>query len=401
MLPHVDLSSSRDELLSLASAYQSELLDDTLPFWLSHAIDTQYGGYLTCLDADGSVIDSDKSVWHQGRFAWLLAKLCKDVHRNDAWLAAAESGIRFLDHHCFDPSDGRMWFQVTRQGQPLRKRRYAYSESFAAIAYAQFSVATGQTKYADKAMTCFQRFLQHNLNPPPGTSKYEQTRPSLGLGFPMIVIGCAHELRLVADDSSLTDAIDSAIATIESKFCKRSLAAVMEVVGPDGEILDHFDGRTLNPGHAIEAAWFIVREGRMRNAPQLIQLGCDMFDWMWERGWDEQNGGLNYFTDLHHGPVQEYWHSMKFWWPHCEALIASLLCYLSTGQTRYIHIHQKIREWSYRHFADPEHGEWYGYLNYDGTRSSSLKGNLWKGPFHLPRMQLLCWKAIESQLTVD
>ncbi len=172
----------------------------------------------------------------------------------------------------------------------------------------------------------------------------------------------------------------------------------METVGPHGEIIDHFDGRMLNPGHAIEAAWFILREARHRdNDPDLMHVGTTMLDWMWRRGWDEQYGGLLYFTDVKGLPVQEYWHDMKFWWPHNEAIIATLLAWQLTGDDKYAHWHQLVHDWAYAHFPDPEHGEWYGYLHRDGRVSVPLKGNLWKGPFHLPRMQLVCWKLLESE----
>ena len=171
----------------------------------------------------------------------------------------------------------------------------------------------------------------------------------------------------------------------------------METVGPNGEVLDHFDGRLLNPGHAIEGAWFILNEARHRgNDPALIELGCNMLDWMWARGWDEEHGGIFYFRDVHCKPVQEYWHDMKFWWPHNETILATLLAHLLTGEDRYESMHRQVHDWSYAHFPDAEHGEWYGYLHRDGHVSVPLKGNLWKGPFHLPRMQLLAWQWLES-----
>ena len=34
----------------------------------------------------------------------------------------------------------------------------------------------------------------------------------------------------------------------------------------------------------------------------------------------------------------------------------------------------------------------------DGRVSTALKGNLWKGPFHLPRMQWYCWQLIDEML---
>ena len=117
-----------------------------------------------------------------------------------------------------------------------------------------------------------------------------------------------------------------------------------------------------------------------------------MLDWMWARGWDEEHGGIFYFRDLHGKPVQEYWHDMKFWWPHNETILATLLAFLMTGEARYEEMHRQAHDWAYAHFADTEHGEWFGYLHRDGRVSVPLKGNLWKGPFHLPRMQLLAWQ---------
>ena len=121
---------------------------------------------------------------------------------------------------------------------------------------------------------------------------------------------------------------------------------------------------------------------------------------MWRRGWDAEYGGLLYFVDVNGLPVQEYWHDMKFWWPHNEAIIATLMAYQLTGDAKYARWHQQVHDWAYQHFADPEHGEWYGYLHRDGRISVPLKGNLWKGPFHLPRMQLVCWMLLaEAQIS--
>ena len=172
----------------------------------------------------------------------------------------------------------------------------------------------------------------------------------------------------------------------------------METVGVDGGIVDHFDGRTLNPGHAIEGAWFIMHEGHRRGDSQLIEMGCTMLDWMWDRGWDDEHGGILYFRDVYGKPVQEYWQDMKFWWPHNETIIATLSAYLLTGNEKYARWHDRIHAWAYGHFPDPEHGEWFGYLHRDGRISVPLKGNLWKGPFHLPRMELVCWQMLENQI---
>lgn len=386
----------------LAGTYRETLLDDVIPFWLRHGMDREHGGIITSLDRNGTILDTDKSVWFQGRAAWMFATLYNTVERRPGWLDAARSCIEFSRRHCFAP-EGKMYFTVTRDGQPLRMRRYVFSESFAAIANAAYAKATGDVRAAEDAVRIFETYLRYSFTPGVLPPKYEFTRPMQAIGPHMIGIVTAQELRANLGDVSVADRtctewIDYCIAAIKRDFVKPEFEVVMETVGAHGEILDHFDGRALNPGHAIEAAWFIMHEGKLRGDLRLIQFGLTILDWMWKRGWDEEHGGLFYFRDLRGLPVQEYWHDMKFWWPHNEAIIATLLAWRLTGDDKYERWHQQVHDWSFKCFADPEFGEWYGYLHRDGRISVRLKGNLWKGPFHLPRMLWYCWRLCDEDL---
>ena len=178
---------------------------------------------------------------------------------------------------------------------------------------------------------------------------------------------------------------------------KPEFEAVMETVGPGGEFIDSFDGRMLCPGHAIEAAWFILNESKLRGGDdRLRKIGLTILDWSWRWGWDGEHGGIIYYRDVKGLPCTEYWHDMKFWWPQNEAIIATLLAYQITGDEKYARRHQLAHDWAHEHFPDAERGEWFGYLHRDGRLSTPLKGNMWKGPFHLPRMQLVCWKLLEE-----
>jgi len=386
-----------------ASIYRDTLLNDVMPFWLKHGMDREHGGIMTCVDRDGTLIDTDKSVWFQGRAGWMFATLYNTVEKRSEWLEAAKSCVDFSRAHCFAP-DGKMYFSVTREGAPLRMRRYVFSESFAAVSYAAYAKATGEARAADDAVQCFDTYLHHSFTPGVMPPKFEATRPMKGIAPLMIAIVTAQELRenlgaVRVRGRSCTDWIDASIAEIERDFFKPDLGALMEVVAPDGSIMDHHEGRTLNPGHAIECAWFIMHEGRHRGDARLITLGTRILDCMWQRGWDTEHGGLLYFTDVFGKPVQEYWHDMKFWWPHNEAIIATLLAAKVTGDSRYTEMHRLVHDWSFQNFPDPEHGEWYGYLHRDGRISSHAKGTMYKGPFHLPRMLWYCWRELDSTLT--
>jgi N-acylglucosamine 2-epimerase len=382
----------------LLTTYRDGLLLDTLPFWFPRSVDEQHGGFLFSRDRDGSLIDTDKSIWQQGRAAWLLSTLYSDVEPRAEWLTWARSGIDFLRRHAFD-DDGRMFFFVTREGLPLRKRRYVFSEAFAIAALAAYGRAAQDEQALQEAIDLFD-FTTHLLTTPgllpPKVNP--DVRPMKGLAVPMIMIVTAQILRRAAPDPApYTAIIDRYIEELRRDFMQPDLQAVLEVVSADGKLVDHFDGRTLNPGHAIEAAWFILHEAKLRGGdPALIEIGVTILDWMWEIGWDKEHGGITYFVDVRGLPVQEYWHDMKFWWPQNEAIIATLLAYQLTGDDKYAQWHTLVHDWTYRLFPDPEHGEWYGYLHRDGRLSSQLKGNMWKAPFHIPRMQLVCWQLMEE-----
>ena len=389
-------------IAELTAVYRDGLLADVVPFWIRHGLDHEHGGYITAVNRDGSLVESDKSVWFQGRFSWLLSELCRTVEPREEWLSAAKSGIDFLRQHCFD-SDGRMFFLVTREGQPLRKRRYVFSELFAVIAYAAYASASGCERACDDASRLLRSTVELLRTPGTLEPKSDQTtRPTRGFGVPMILLNTASIVRdCIGDEHDnrtyCTALIDECVADIETHFISEEHRAVLESTGPNGEFIDHFDGRTLNPGHAIEGAWFVLKEAQHRgNDPRLIALGTKMLDWMWEWGWDEQHGGIIYFRDVRGLPVQEYWHDMKFWWPQNETIIATLLAWTLTGEQRYADWHGLIHDWTYARFPDAEFGEWYGYLHRDGTVANPSKGTLWKGPFHIPRMQLTCWKLLEA-----
>lgn len=392
----------RNDLKQLAQTYRRTLLDDVMPFWLKHGMDREHGGIITSLDRDGSIIDTDKSVWFQGRAAWTFATLYNTIERRIEWLDAARSCVEFLRRHCEGPG-GKLYFTVTRAGEPLRMRRYVYSEAFAAIANAAFAKAADDDRAGEDAARYFKNYLHHSCTPGVMRAKTEPaTRDMRDIGPLMIGIVTAQEIRANLGDVNVSgrtcsEWIGEWIGQIRRFFMKHEIGALMETVAEDGEIIDHFDGRMINPGHAIETAWFIMHEGRHRNDREMVRTGLTILDWMWKRGWDEECGGLFYFRDVRGLPVQEYWHDMKFWWPHNEATIAALLAWDLTGEQRYADMHRRVHDWSFSHFADPEFGEWYGYLHRDGSVSVRLKGNMWKGPFHLPRMLWYCMRLAESR----
>lgn len=372
--------------------YKNDLLTNILPFWLEHGMDPVNGGIYTCLDREGKLMDSTKSVWFQGRSAFIFAYAYNNIEKDKKYLDAALSCIRFIEEHCFD-SDGRMYFEVTADGKPLRKRRYVFSECFATIAMAEYSKATGDKDYAEKSFRLFKDILRFIDTPGILEPKYLPEQRAIGHSITMILINTASIVRSVHPDELLDKRIEKSIEAIQKYFLHPEYKALLEMVTPEGELIDTINGRVINPGHCIETAWFLLDEAKHRGwdsgkGKEIKDLALTILEWSWDWGWDEQFGGIINFKDCKGFPAQDYSQDMKFWWPQTEGIIASLLAYEATGDKKYLEKHKKVNDWAYRHLPDHEYPEWFGYLHRDGSVAQTAKGNIFKGPFHIPRMMI-------------
>ncbi len=385
----MNLSTEQKAYLSQwANSYKTDITENILPFWLKNGLDTVNGGVYTCLDRDGKLMDTTKSVWFQGRFGFICAFAYNNIEQKEEWLNASKSCIDFIEKHCID-TDGRMFFEVTANGTPLRKRRYVFSECFAAIAMSEYSIASGDTSYAQKALDMFLNIQKFISTPGILAPKYCETMEMKGHSITMILINTASRIRAAISSPVLDKQIEDSLIALERYFIHPEFEALLETVGPNGEFIDTIVGRTINPGHCIETAWFLLEEAKYRNwEPKLTQTALNILNWSWKWGWDEEHGGIINFKDCKNFPPQDYSQDMKFWWPQTEAIIATLYAYEATGDAKYLDMHKQISDWTYAHFPDKEKGEWYGYLHRDGSVAQPAKGNIFKGPFHIPRMMI-------------
>jgi N-acylglucosamine 2-epimerase len=376
--------------------YRSDLINNIFPFWMKNGLDTKNGGVYTCLDREGTLMDTTKSVWFQGRFGFICAYAFNQIEKNPQWLEASLSCIHFIEQHCID-TDGHMFFTVTAEGEPVQKRRYVFSECFAAMAMAEYSKASGDKSYAQKALDMFLA-IRHMLSTP-GFLPPKTTVKGRSHSITMMLINVALIVKQVIEHPDLDKQIESSLYDIEHYFMHDEFKALLESVTPEGGLIDTCAGRTINPGHCIETSWFIMETARAKGGDaHLNEMALKIFDWSYDWGWDAKFGGVINFRDCRNFPPQDYSQDMKFWWPQCETIIASLYAYCITGDERYLTIHHLANEWAYTYLEDKEYGEWYGYLHRDGTVAQPAKGNIFKGPFHVPRMMIKSYLLCEEIL---
>ena len=381
---------------ALAAQYKSELLDRVIPFWLEKSQDTEFGGYFTCLDRDGSVYDTDKFIWMQGREVWMFSKLYNEVEHRQEWLDCAIQGAEFLKKYGHD-GHYNWYFAVDREGRALVEPYNIFSYTFAVIAFGQLALATGNREYADIAKRTFDIVLSKVDNPKGRWNKaVPGSRTLKTFDLPMILCNVSLEIEQLLEPSFLKETIDTCLHEVLDVFYRPELGLIVEALGKDGELVDCLDGRKLNPGHAIESTWFIMDLGRRLGRKDLIEKAVDISLKEVEYGWDKQYDGIFYFMDRLGKPRHELEFDQKLWWVHLEALISFIKGYQLTGNPRCLEWFERIHDYTWSHFRDAEYPEWYGYLNRRGEVLLPLKGGNWKGCFHVPRGLMNCWRILED-----
>lgn len=358
------------------------LMNDFMSFWDEVSVDPVYGGYLCGFDREGKLFFEDKSVWQQGRSLWMFSKLYNEFGKKQHWLDCAKNGYDFMNKYCFAPN-GHMYFRVTRDGKPLRERRYYFSEFFAIMGYCEYYKATGDEEVKERAINLYNLVEKYFRTPGYFPAKINpDARKYKGHSIYMIMVNTCQHLREIDDNPRYQSMIDECIGIITRDFVKEDKKALFETVNHDGSFIDTPEGRFLNPGHAIETSWFIMREAIHKKDRKLFETFIKVTEWSLERAWDPQYGGMFYFVDADNKPVISNEWDLKLFWVHCETMIAMVYSYMYTRDKKYLDKYEEILQYCIDHYADPGYPEWYGHLHRDGTPISQIKGSDWKGPYH-------------------
>lgn len=379
-----------------AALYRNNLLKSVIPFWENNSPDWEQGGFFTCLDADGKVYDTDKFIWLQCRQVWCFSMLYNRVEQKPEWLKLALHGAKFLMDHGRD-AEGNWYFSLNREGKPLVQPYNIFSDCFATMAFGQLYLASGAEVYGQIAKQTFDNILSRANNPKGIYSKaFPGTRELQNFSLPMILCNLVTEIADLLPVALVEETIDKGIHTVMEVFYQPALGLILENVAPDGSFVDCYEGRLVNPGHGIEAMWFIMDLAKKRNDQRTIQKAVELTLSTLEFSWDKEFGGILYFLDIHGHPPQQLEWDQKLWWVHVETMITLAKGYLHTGDQRCWEWYQKVHAYTWSHFVDDEKGEWFGYLNREGRVLLPLKGGKWKGCFHVPRGLYQLWKTMEA-----
>jgi len=387
------------DLLELRELYRRTLLDDVVPFWMRHAIDAN-GGINTCIADDGRLHSRDRWNWSQWRAVYIFSKLYNCVEQRAEWLDTAKGIYDFVTAH--GPLENGHWPLLLDGGGQL-KRGYEsiYVDGFAIYGLTELWLATRDQQVLDLAMRTFQA-AQTALKSEGVLPAWPYTAPpeQIAHGVSMIFSLVYHELADVTSDAAIRAASEYHHRQVMDTFLRPDRGLVLERLRRDGSELDPPEGTAVIPGHAIESMWFQMHIARAAGDNATLDRAVTAIRRHLEAGWDPEYGGLLLAVDADGGKEVGWpWHDTKLWWPHTEALYATLLAYEHCREGWCLDWHQRIREYSYAHFPVKEHGEWTQKLDRQGKVITDVVALPVKDPFHLPRALFYCIEVLDRLMS--
>ncbi len=370
-----------------AAFYRAHLLEFVMPYWRRPGVlDREHDGLLNCRDDAGNLISADKYMWSQTRGLWTFSALYRRVERRPEWREIADSLFAFCRRHGRAGS-GAWHYRVTREGAPLDGALSIATDSFAIAGMTEYARATGNAEAVDIARSTFQqmnRRIRHGQPPP--FAPYVVPPGMKVQGIAMISSLAFYELGELLGEAEILAASAHFTRQILEEFARPEHRAVVEHVRNDGSFADTPEGRTMVPGHGIEAMWFQLEIFRRKGDGAPPALLLEAMRWCLERGWDQEYGGLMLGLDIF-GKDPPYWkHSTtKPWWPATETLVATLMACEVDRSPRWLEEHRRVADWALAHYPVPEHGEWRQRLDRQGRPYANIIGLPVKDPFHLPR----------------
>ncbi|XP_051805619.1 N-acylglucosamine 2-epimerase isoform X2 [Acanthochromis polyacanthus] len=321
-------------------------------------------------------------------------------------LVAAKAGGEFLRKFARVSRDSGKWkcaFCLTSDGKAVKVQRTIFSECFYIMAMDELSRVTGDKDMQLEAEQMMEQLIYWVQVDSSGLGRPQLPGdvPTNSMAVPMMLLCLVQQLTEGRGQDVVQKYKEVEQWCVQQilHHVQRAGTAILENVSVDGTELPGCSGRVQNPGHALEAGWFLLQYSAERGDEKIQETAINKFmELPFQCGWDEKHGGLFYFLDVDgHCPTQLEW-SMKLWWPHCEALIAFLMAYSQTKKPELLERFFQVYDYTFTHFPDAQSGGWFGYLTQEGKVALDFIGGPFKGFFHVPRCLYMCERILDDLL---
>lgn len=397
------------DLKAFEQRVRDELFDNIVPFWLTHAVDEEHGGFIGQMSNE-LVVDTQapKGLILNARLLWTFAALhC--FAPDPRYLKLARRAYDYLDKYFWDDQLGGVFWRVDHQGDLLDDEKKTYGQAFYLYALTEYYLATEDRAVLTRAQDLFDLIERHSYDAKHG-GYFEVCNRDWTV---------ARDGRLSDKDMDEAKSMNTHLHLLESYACLCRIwcvpqveAALAGLIGVFGEhIIDprtfhfrHFFDETWRPksdsytfGHDIEGSWLLSFAADTLAVDDVMEgvdeIAAEIAERVRTEGLDD-DGGLFY-----EGRQGEIIDTNKEWWPQAETVVGFLNAHRISGETRFLEAAQKCWAFIERCVVDQTHGEWFWRVARDGTPDpGEPKVSEWKSPYHNTRA---CIEAIRRLRATD
>jgi len=415
----------KEKLLDFYRKHAEEVL---LPFW-DRALDHEHGGIYTCFNNTGEeLVSTDKYTWSQGRYLWLWSKVTDVKSENElregrgSYLDHLSKTARFLEEHVF-LENGNCAFLLSEEGEKKESipgkgfDTSLYADCFVALGLGKFAALTNDVQQFERTLTLYYRIRERIKAGNIRTEPYPIPKGYRAHSIPMIMLNVAQELAEAAQKlnhqskKELYPHSISYMKDIMDNFYQAKNSRIVEMLPENPSEGNTLLYRHVNPGHTLESMWFVIHTAQKMGYSHYVKQAVKAIEKAIDIGWDTRFGGLLRFADKsgtkprgsekstsYERLITDSW-DMKLWWPHSEALYATLLSFILTRDKKLSRQYKQVENYVFETFPNPdkETGEWIQIRNRKGQPIDKIAALPVKDPFHILRNMLHIIDLLENQ----
>lgn len=144
----------------ISQAAKTLLTENIIPFW-KRMRDDEHGGFYGYMDFDLNLDKTaEKGCILNSRILWFFSEAAMLLKRDDL-ADDARHAYAFFKEHCYDETNGGVYWSCDYTGRPLDTTKHTYNQGFAIYALSAYYRLTGDEAALSRAKEIFGLIEKH------------------------------------------------------------------------------------------------------------------------------------------------------------------------------------------------------------------------------------------------
>ena len=367
------------------------VLDQLIPAWQAHVVDTRHGGFHTSLGRDWQPQPPHEKIpamISRQVFSFTAAYL---LSGDDRYLDVARQGVDYLLAHAWDERHGGWYDRLSVDGEVLDSTKTVIVQLYTNVGLTLYAFATGdprvlehvekslrirRTKAADPELGGYYPQLTRELEPTTDRRKLKHAH----FGY----VGSMIHLFQVGRDPEVLAYWRELMDLTRLRMTDADLGWVYGYQVPldrAWQVIDPQAQEYVTIGGQLTAALAHLRLSEQTGEPVYLEAARSLAQAI-ERGWDEEHGC--WLDQVQRRPPHApHPNARVHWWIHIYGAFLDLRLHAIDGDPERLQRFVRAERFYLDHFLDPQYGGGFALLTPEGRLADDgAKAAPWHTSYH-------------------